>query len=56
VGQPPSPEQAAPTHTKILAQRLLDALSASLGDSRYEAAWQRGRRMEISDAVKLLAG
>jgi len=26
VGQPPSPEQAAPTHTKILAQRLLDAL------------------------------
>ena len=26
MGQPPSPEQAAPTHTKILAQRLLDAL------------------------------
>jgi predicted ATPase len=33
-------------------RRVLDTLHASLGADHYDAAWQRGRRMEIDEAVK----
>ena len=33
-------------------QLVLDGLRGALGSDRYEAAWQRGRRMETGDAVK----
>jgi predicted ATPase/class 3 adenylate cyclase len=37
-------------------QRLLDGLRSTLGGERYDAAWQRGRRLETGEAIKLALG
>ncbi len=42
-----------PLRLAVHWQGLLDRLRGALGDDRYDAAWQRGRRLETAEAVTL---
>lgn len=45
-----------PPHLVPRWPQLQDALRSALGDVAYDAAWQRGRRLETEDAVKNALG